>query len=625
MIIATAGHVDHGKSALVERLTGINTDRLQEERDRGLTIDLGFAYTKIGGRQVGFVDVPGHIRFINNMLAGVGSVNLALLVIAADDGVMPQTLEHLAIIDALALPALIVAITKTDRVDSNRLTEVQKIAKQLLQTSNYPKALIMTCSAITGDGIDALEEALIEQLESLPRQESNGYLRLAIDRSFSVRGSGSVITGAIRSGTVRVTEELHDSEAGRRFRVRGLHRLNTEASFAQSGDRCALNLTGPNSDLSTLSRGTWLTNNPELSARSHCDMLLRLENKEKKPLKHWTAIHVYHAAQHTTGHIAVLQHSPIDPGHSGLIQLVTQDPLTLCVGDRVLFRDQGATRTLGSGLVLDPLAASKGRARPERIQFLKRIADAQSETDSAKVFIAQTPGGCPIAHLSRNLNWHPEQITTFLKDNEEVLRFNEFLVLAEAFEAVAQKLLLKLNEWHLAHPNEKGLNHSQISHFLPRDCFYTEVLLKLLKSQNKLAQSGSLFHLPGATVSLPAETQRLFGLIEEHLRKSPKQPPVLHDLSRLIGVPPKTLMQHLIACTKSGLLIHPVKNRFFLPETISELVELTQSVRNGQAFTVQDYRDAAGIGRNLCIEILEYFDHQGLTRRDGNQRFPKAP
>jgi len=227
--------------------------------------------------------------------------------------------------------------------------------------------------------------------------------------------------------------------------------------------------------------------------------------------------------------------------------------------------------------------------------------------------------------LSRNLNWHPEQITTFLKDNEEVLRFNEFLVLAEAFEAVAQKLLLKLNEWHLAHPNEKGLNHSQISHFLPRDCFYTEVLLKLLKSQNKLAQSGSLFHLPGATVSLPAETQRLFGLIEEHLRKSPKQPPVLHDLSRLIGVPPKTLMQHLIACTKSGLLIHPVKNRFFLPETISELVELTQSVRNGQAFTVQDYRDAAGIGRNLCIEILEYFDHQGLTRRDGNQRFPKAP
>ena len=242
-----------------------------------------------------------------------------------------------------------------------------------------------------------------------------------------------------------------------------------------------------------------------------------------------------------------------------MIQLVTQDPLTLCVGDRVLFRDQGATRTLGSGLVLDPLAASKGRARPERIQFLKRIADAQSETDSAKVFIAQTPGGYPIAHLSRNLNWHPEQIATFLKDNEEVLRFNEFLVLAEAFEAVAQKLLLKLNEWHLAHPNEKGLNHSQISHFLPRDCFYTEGLLKLLKSQNKLAQSGSLFHLPGATVSLPAETQRLFGLIEEHLRKSPKQPPVLHDLSRLIGVPPKTLMQHLIACTKSGLLIHPVK------------------------------------------------------------------
>ena len=268
---------------------------------------------------------------------------------------------------------------------------------------------------------------------------------------------------------------------------------------------------------------------------------MQLESSEKKPIKHWTAVHVYHAAQHTVGHVALLQHPAIDPGQNGLVQLVTQDPLTLCLGDRVIMRDQGATRTLGYGVVLDPLAISKGRAKPERIAFLEGLRDAQSDNEAAKVLISQKAGGVPTALLTRMLNWRPEQITAFSAEDAEILRVEDLLVLSSAFQGVAQQLMQNLKDWHDAHPNEKGLNKAQLANHLPKDCLYGESLLSLLKTQNKI-----------------------------------------------------------------------------------ELVELTKTINNGQSFTVQEYRDAAGIGRNLCIELLEHFDHQGLTRRDGNQRFPKS-
>lgn len=624
MIIATAGHVDHGKSTLVQRLTGINTDRLQEEQDRGLTIDLGFAYTELGGYKLGFVDVPGHVRFINNMLAGVGSVDLAVLVIAADDGIMPQTLEHLSILEALAIPEMIIVITKIDRVEPLRLNEVEAAAQHLLDPSIYAGSPILYCSAMTGDGISALESMLVQRAGSLSERKSTGYLRLAVDRSFTVKGSGSVVTGAIRSGGIKISDEIRNPERDHTLKVRGLHRLNTAADSALAGDRCALNLTGGNADLSALRRGTWLTTNPALSARNHCDMVLQLESNEKKPIKHWTSVHVYHAAQHTIGHIALLQQPVIDPGQSGFVQIVTQDPLTLCFGDRVIFRDQGATRTLGYGVVLDPLAMSKGRARPERIAFLERLEGVQSESEAAKVLISERAGGVSTALLTRTFNWRPEQITAFAAEDSEILCLDDLLVLSSAFQGVAQQLMQDLKSWHKTHPNEKGLNQAQLANHLPRDCLYGEALLKLLKTQNRIAQSGSLFHLPGITVALPPETQRLLDEVRRHLQENPKQPPVLHDLADKMSVSPKSLSQHLAVCAKSGLLVHPIKNRFFLPETFSELVALTRSINNGQAFTVQEYRDAAGIGRNLCIELLEHFDHQGLTRRDGNQRFPRS-
>ncbi|MGB2481554.1 MAG: selenocysteine-specific translation elongation factor [Pseudomonadales bacterium] len=624
MIIATAGHVDHGKSTLVQKLTGINTDRLQEEQDRGLTIDLGFAYTEKEGHKLGFVDVPGHVRFINNMLAGVGSVDLAMLVIAADDGIMPQTLEHLTIIEALAIPALIIVITKTDRVEHQRLSEVEDATKRLLSDSIYSDTPILRCSAMTGDGIGSLESLLVQRAGSLIERRSTGYLRLAVDRSFTVKGSGSVVTGAIRSGSIKLSDALSNPEKGHAFKVRGLHRLNTTAESALAGDRCAVNLTGPNSELDLLRRGTWLTTNPFLSARNHCDMVLHLKNSEDKPIKHWTSLHIYHAAQHTTGHIALLEDPVIDPGHAGFVQIVTQEPLTLCHGDRVIFRDQGATRTVGYGIVLDPLAISKGRAKPERINFLKRIEHAGSETEVAKVLISEKPGGLPAAVLSRVLNWQPEQITEFAAQDAEILRLDDLFVLSSALQVVAQQLMQDLKDWHQAHPNEKGLNQAQLSNYLPKDCLYGETLLKLLKTQKRIAQSGSLFHLPGTTVALPQETQRLLEQVVRHLHENPRQPPVLHDLADKMSIPPKSLLQHLLACSKSGLLVHPIKNRFFLPETFNELVELTKTINHGKAFSVQEYRDAAGIGRNLCIELLEHFDQQGLTRRDGNQRFPKT-
>ena len=624
MIVATAGHVDHGKTSLVEMLTGIQTDRLQEEKDRGLTIDLGFAYSKIGDLSVGFVDVPGHIKFINNMLAGVAAVDLALLVVAADDGMMPQTLEHLAILEALRVPALLVALTKIDRVEPSRCLDVESAITQQLQGTSFEQSQVIPCSSISRTGESELITALKDHAQRMQQRSDSGHFRMAIDRTFSVKGAGTVVTGAILAGQIGLSETLSAPNQSQPFKVRGLHRQNVVSTSAGAGDRAALNLTGPQAALSDLTRGDWLTANPTMSAQRHCDIMLQVLPAEKKSIRHWTSVHVHHAAQHTLGHLATLSGPEIKSGTSGIVQLVSSAPLSLCFGDRLIFRDQGATRTIASGYVLNPLAQSRGRARPERVSLLATLSEATSDADYLKRLIVGSPNGLAVNTIERILNWKPERIAEFLVDHSNLIDLNGVLVSREDFLDTKNRLVAALEDWHQNNPSIQGLDHPKLLSMLPKNYLYRESVITKLKIEGGILQSGSLFHRPGMQATLPEQTQRLLKQIIPLLSENPKQPPVLHDLAAKLNIDAKQLNQHLLACTKAGLLVHPVKNRFFEPKTIAGLVELTQSVASGGPFTVQQYRDASGMGRNLCIELLEHFDQKGLTRRDGNLRHPRS-
>jgi selenocysteine-specific elongation factor len=544
-------------------------------------------------------------------------------VVAADDGMMPQTLEHLAILDALRVPALLVAMTQVDRVEPARCLEVESAIVQQLRGTSFEQSQVIPCSNVSRIGETELISALKAYAQRMQHRSDAGHFRMAIDRSFSIKGAGTVVTGAILTGKLGLSDTLSAPNQSQSFKVRGLHRQNVVSSSASAGDRAALNLTGQQAALNELARGDWLTANPRMTAQRHCDIVLQTLPAENKSIRHWTSVHVHHAAQHTLGHLATLDGSEIKPGASGIVQLVTSAPLSLCYGDRLIFRDQGATRTIASGFVLNPLAQSRGRAKPERVALLANLSEATSDADYLLRLVGGTSHGIAVETVERILNWKPERITAFLKEHSSFGDVNGILVSREDFSDAKSKLVTALEDWHQKNPTLQGMDHPKLLALIPKACLYREAVIAQLKVEGVILQSGSLLHRPGAQATLPEQTRRLLEQVIPLISENPKQPPVLHDLAAKLNVDPKQLNQHLQACAKAGLLVHPVKNRFFEPKTIADLIALTQSVASGSPFTVQQYRDASGMGRNLCIELLEYFDQKGLTRRDGNLRHPR--
>ena len=621
MIIATAGHVDHGKTSLVHALTGVDTDRLEEEKQRGLTIDLGFAYTDSeSGRRLGFVDVPGHTRFISNMLAGVSAIDCALLVIAADDGVMPQTREHLDILNLLGISHGLIALTKTDRVEPARIREVTTQIQDATHGTFLEGAEIFPVSSETGEGIETLQVALEVTAEEISARGQHGMFRLAIDRRFSVKGSGIVVTGSVFAGHLTTGDELLLMPQGIPVRVRSLHTRNQISESAVAGDRCAVNITSNEVELETIHRGNWLTTNPG-EATDRADVELRLSAGETRALSHWTPVHIHTAANHVTGRVALLESGKIEPGTKGMAQLIFKPSINLCFGDRVILRDQAATRTLGGGVVIDPYPPRRGRAKPERVAWLSGLTpDARHSAIIHHLTSSET--GLYRATLQHIYNLTPEEVDNELSD-QDCLTLNEHLLITEQHLANArQGLIGKVTAWHEANPGKSGLPKSQMRKLVRNwsgellDAVVTDLL-----SAGDLEQQGNQMNLKGFGVQLSSREQKVWQAAEPILREDPTKPPVLHDLAKAINIEPRALEKTLIQIVKTGRLVRPVKNRFFLIEGIETLSNaLPEAAGGGDSFTVQQYRDVTGIGRNLCIEILEYFDRQGITRRAGDVR-----
>ena len=347
MIVATAGHIDHGKTALIKALTGVDADRLPEEKKRGITVDLGFAYSRdAAGRSLGFVDVPGHEKLVRTMLAGATGVDFVILVVAADDGIMPQTREHLAILDLLGIRRGVVAVTKTDKVEPGRVGAVMAEVHARLAGSGRAEAAILPLSAHSGDGMAALTQALAEAAAGTPARQDGGRFRLAIDRAFTVSGTGLVVTGTVHAGRVVPGDRLLLAPRGREIRVRGLRAQNEAAEAGAAGQRCALAIAGPRVEKADITRGDWIVDPAIAAPTSRADVWLRVLPGEGRALRHWTPVHVHIGSADLSGRIVLLEGSSLAPGETALGQIVLDQPTVALQGDRFVLRDQSAQCTI---------------------------------------------------------------------------------------------------------------------------------------------------------------------------------------------------------------------------------------------------------------------------------------
>lgn len=626
MIIATAGHIDHGKTSLVRAITGVDTDRLPEEKKRGMSIDLGFAYQPIeNGKTLGFVDVPGHEKFIRNMLAGVTGIDYAMLIIAADDGPMPQTIEHLAILDLLGVSEGIVALTKIDRVETDRLKEVKGEIEDVLAGTCLEGVDILPVSAITGDGVQEVREHLEAMSELLGDREIAGNFRLAIDRCFTVPGAGLVVTGGVFSGQVTVGDQLILSPQGTRVRVRGIHAQNKESETGVVGQRCAVNITGGELNKADVHRGGWLLAESVHDPVPRFDARLRVLPSESKPLKHWTPVHVHLGAAEVPGRVAVLEEKSIAPGESGLVQIVLDRRIGALRGDGFIIRDQSAQRTIAGGRILDPFGPARGRAKPERIAFLNAMEGEDAEGALAQL-LRQSPAGVDLANFSTawNLTADDQRALWASVDMNKVGPDGKSVGLSpKHFSAIGSTTIEVMQDWHGKNPDRPGPGVDALRRMLPDRVPLPvfEGVLESLVAENKIMHLGASYCLPGFEPTLDTKDAAMWKRVMPILEDGYTKPPVVHALSEELSLDPRLLEKFLIRSAKLGLVCQVAKNRFLLPEAVLELGDIVEALgAKEREFGVKEFRDRSGIGRNLAIEILEFFDKSGFTWRSGDVR-----
>ena len=623
MIIGTAGHIDHGKTALLKALTGQEGDRRREERLRGITIDLGYLYASLGDSDLtGFIDVPGHERFVHNMLAGACGVDCVLLVIAADDGVMPQTREHLAIVELLGIRRALVALTKIDRVEAPRVTEVRQQVEALLQAGPLAGAPIFPVSSITGKGIDALRAALIAQAADVRARSEDGHFRLAIDRTFSVTGAGVVVTGTAFAGRVKVGDELALSPAGRTVRVRGLHAQNQAAQEAHAGQRVALNLAGDRLAVEQINRGDWLLN-PELQAPTRrIDIEFTLLPGEARELRHWTPVHIHLGAQDVNGRIALLEGECLAPGGHVHAQLLLNAPAHAVHGDRVVLRDQSAQRTLGGGRVLDPFAPPRNRHRQARLAVLRALSGETLE-EILPALLPSAINGLEPASLERQFN-RPRQTWRLPDEAVEInTRVGPRLFERGTWDYLEQSLVAALQRFHETQPDELGPDRDRLRRYaLPQ--LERPVYLALLEqalAAGKIEASGPWLHLPGHRVRLSEEEEALKARLWPLLESARFNPPWVRDLAGALDIEEDRVRHLLRKLSRIGELQQVVEDLFYPDSTIRQLAnQILDMERQAGVIRAAAFRDQIQLGRKRSIQLLEHFDRIGLTRRFGNER-----
>lgn len=620
MIIATAGHVDHGKTALLRALTGIDADRLAEEKRRGMTIDLGYAHGGRNGHDFSFIDVPGHERFIRNMLAGVTGVDAVLLVIAADDGPMPQTREHLEILDLLGIRRGLVAITKSDIVDGKRLAEVESEILQLLAPTTLAGALCLPVSAITGDNIDDLADMLALVASDGKARDDNLAFRLAVDRVFTLDGAGLIATGTAHAGTVSVGDTLRLMPDGKSVRVRSLHARNRAVERAGAGERIAINLAGAGRD--DIARGAWLTS-PELGMTGdRIDVRLQVPAGAGS-FSNWTSVEVSHGAGSFRARVALLEVQKLGPGDSGLAQIVAEEDLHAVRGDRLILRNAAGTRTLAGAAVIDPRSPQRGRAKPERLALLQ-VTETAGPAETLAAHLRATRDGISATAICASLGLSRPaagQIVSRL----DAADLGCGLIDRSRWEQLRADVSAFLADWHAHHPDTPGAGRAALSPLaraanLSGPAF--EAAIGRMVADGLIRRAGATLSLPSHRPQLAPADRALWVEVGRMFDEAGLKPPALRDISMALGLDRKKTERFLSRCVGAGLAMRVSDNRYFPPAALHELARLAADLdrETEEGFTAAAFKDHTGIGRNVSIDLLEYFDRAGLTRRKGDLR-----
>jgi selenocysteine-specific elongation factor len=629
MIVGTAGHIDHGKTSLVRALTGVDTDRLKEEKARGISIDLGFAYLPApDGSVLGFVDVPGHEKFVHNMLAGATGIDFVLLVIAADDGVMPQTREHLAIVDLLGIDRGIVALTKSDLAAQRQREQVCDDITRLLAGTGLADAEIVPVSTVSGEGIEGLRGRLFDAAHTIRARATSERFRLAVDRSFTLTGAGTVVTGTVLSGAILTGDQVMLSPSGLVARVRSIHAQNRPTERGVAGQRCALNLAGDGVSKDAIERGQVVIDPALHAPTDRIDSTLRLLATEHKPVTQWMPARLHHTATDVGVRIVLLGDAPIPPGGEAPVQLVLESPIAAAATDRFVLRDTTGQRTIGGGKFLDLRAPARKRRTPERSAQLRARSIGNPEQAIAAL-LDIPPHFVDLSAFARDRALTEQQVASIAERLGVITVVEPTRVLAlsaPVWENLKRSLLATLQAFHTENPDLPGVGlerlRLQLAPRMPAPMFLS-MLQRLVRAKD-VALDGAWVRLAGHEVRLTPEDEQTWGRIAPLLGGAERfRPPRVRDLAGMLALREADVRRLLKLLGRMGKVDEVAHDHFFLRATMTQMVEVVVAIGtetgNGQ-FTAAQFRDRLDNGRKVAIQVLEFLDRHGITLRRGDLR-----
>jgi selenocysteine-specific elongation factor len=621
MIVGTAGHIDHGKTALVRALTGIDADRLPEEKRRGITIELGYAWMPTpDGSRVGFVDVPGHEKLVRTMIAGASGIDFALLLIAADDGVMPQTVEHLTILSLLGVRRGAAVITKIDRTADDVKRERESQAHELLAGAGLGDFPVLCVSALRGDGLDDLRALLLHEAQrAAPAMLAETGFCMGLDRAFTMDGIGTVVAGSISAGTVRIGDALCVAlEPDKHYRVRSLHVHNQSVESAHAGQRCAVGLAGL--ERSAVLRGQMLCD-PAIAQNSlRLDVWLQVAGTEARPLRSGALVHLHAATQECMATVAVLGQPSIAPGEAALAQLVVQQALNAWHGDRFVLRDASASRTVAGGCVLDAAAPARYRQTPQRLAYLQtqRVQDPAMRLQGA---LAHAPLGVNSALWLRGAGFRAWPFNPETLDDVMFDQSREWVISRERLSLNEDAVLHALEAFHAAFPEDIGLDLQRARRLaLPRmpEALWDQ-LIERMAGAGRLAKRHGFLHLAEHGIALRAAEKTVAERALPLLLDGRFDPPWVRDIADKARLPESQVRQVLARMGKGGDVFQIVKDLYYHPQVVQQLASMARGIGQREGgITAASFRDATGLGRKRAIQILEFFDRIGYLHRVGD-------
>ena len=625
-IIGTAGHIDHGKTTLVKALTGQDTDRLKEEKERGISIELGFAHLDLpDGIQAGVVDVPGHERFIRHMLAGAHGMDLVLLTVAADDGIMPQTQEHLDIVHLLGVKRAIIVITKADLVPDARIRELEGDIEVLLAGTSIEGSPTVTFSAVSSRGLDELRARIARELRHDKAPSSSGYFRLPVDRVFVMHGHGVVVTGTARSGEIRVGDHVRCLPGGERLRVRGVQVHGRPVDAATWGQRVALNLAGH--EKPALERGQVICDERITAATARFDASLEVLPSAAQGLKSGQPVRLHLGTAERHGSVVVIGPERLGPKEAGFCQIVLSEPVLALRGDRFIVRDATAQRTLGGGVVLHPWAPRHRRKDVHLVERFARLAGGDAAALLALMLEESGDFAMPIGPLSMFLDVRAEDLAPHIERLKPIRTLavdGEGLYTTESqWQSLTRRLEITLRDFHRVQPLSAGMDMEEIRARLPGrvNPRLFRVVLDDLEAAHVVVREGNLLRLPSHAVRLEDHDSALVHRIAASLGRTPTAPPEVKQIEKDLGITRGRLTELLRVMERSGAVVRVAPEIYFLRDTVETITQaLRDRLSDHSDITPAHFRDLFNTTRKYAVPLLEYLDREGVTVRVGDGR-----